>query len=104
MMMAALFDPEPIQWERRGDPHLWREMRDRLAAVPCPATPEELQAVIEAEFLRITGSPISAAEPIFVPHFPQWRVGRAGQMVAPEFWRGTAVPLLASRLAHLPFR
>jgi len=30
-LVADLFDPEPEQWGLRGDPYLWREMKETFA-------------------------------------------------------------------------
>jgi hypothetical protein len=46
----------------RGDPHLWRDMAERLSTIPCPATADELQAIIESLYEQLTGHPLSHTE------------------------------------------
>ena len=98
--VAALFQPEPTSWGLRGDPYLWREMKERLASVPWPRTAEEVAATVAAEFERLTGHPISHPEMIYVERHSHG--GMSSGMVWPEFWRDTAIPLLQRRYAEHP--
>jgi hypothetical protein len=36
--MADLFEPEPGRWGLRGDPHLWRALRDYVGDQDIPAS------------------------------------------------------------------
>jgi hypothetical protein len=94
--VAALFQNEPQRWGLRGDPYLWREMRQHLEGVACPATPECLTSVIEEAFKELTGFPLSHASPIYVEKYSHG--GMSSGYVQPKFWRETAVPLLRGRL------
>jgi hypothetical protein len=94
--VATLFRDEPQRWGLRGDPYLWREMRRHLEGVACPATPEGLISVIEEAFEKLTGFPLSHADPIYVEKYSHG--GMSSGYVNPKFWRETAVPLLQSRL------
>ena len=96
--MATLFVDEPRQWGLRGDPFLWREMRERLASVDQPDTPEQLRAVIETTFQELTGHPISHPGHIHVERYKG--VGMSNGWVVPEFWRETALPLLEQRFTE----
>jgi hypothetical protein len=95
--VAALFQDEPRQWGLRGDPYLWREMREHLEGVGCPATPERLASIIEEAFEELTGFPISHADPIYLEKYSHG--GMSSGYVNPKFWRETAVPLLQARLS-----
>ena len=94
--LASLFRDEPARWGFRGDPWLWREMRQRFERVECPATPEALAAVVEEAFRELTGFPIAHPDAIYVERFSHG--GMSSGHVAPAFWRDTALPLLQSRL------
>jgi hypothetical protein len=94
--VAELFRLRPERWGLRGDPYLWTEMERRFEGVPCPATPEELVALIEEAFQELTGHPLSSAEPLYVKQFAHG--GMSSGMVFPQFWRETAIPLLCERL------
>ena len=80
----------------RGDPYLWREMRQHFEGVGCPTTSEGLTSVIEEAFKELTGFPLSHADPIYVEKYSHG--GMSSGYVDPKFWRETAVPLLQSRL------
>lgn len=96
--ISTLFSPEPYRWGLRGDPHLWRDMRERLSVVACPATADELAAIVEAEFEALTGRPITHPEYIYLEKYSHG--GMTSGMVSPEWWRDTAIPLLRQRLAE----
>jgi hypothetical protein len=93
--ISALFQEEPVRWGLRGDPWLWREMRERFADTPTPATVDELVEAVERMFEQLAGHPLSHPEPIFVERFDHG--GMSGGMVAPEFWCNVAIPLLKRR-------
>lgn len=94
--VAALFRDEPQRWGLRGDPYLWREMRQHLEGVGCPATSEALTSVIGEAFEELTGFPLSHADPIYIEKYSHG--GMSSGYVNPRFWRETAVPLLQGRL------
>lgn len=93
--ISTLFAPEPHTWGLRGDPYLWREMRERLSAIPCPATADELAAIVESMFRQLTGHPVSYGEYIHLEKYSHG--GMSSGMVSPEYWRETAIPLLRQR-------
>lgn len=39
---SVLFDPEPETWGLRGDPYLWRALREYLADARLPRSADEL--------------------------------------------------------------
>ena len=96
--ISNLFVDEPRQWGLRGDPFLWREMRERLASADPPDTPEQLRVVIETTFEELTGYPVSHAGHIHVERYRSH--GMSSGMVDPRFWRETAIPLLQRRFAE----
>ena len=53
---STLFKPQPDQWGLRGDPFLWRAMERVLSKIPLPPTEDQLIALIEASFEKLTGS------------------------------------------------
>jgi hypothetical protein len=97
--IADLMREGPWQWGVRGDPHLWNDMRERLSAVPCPATADELAAVIEREFLALTGEPMSAPDYVRLDKYNHG--GMSGGLVSPKWWREKALPLLRERHAEM---
>lgn len=95
--VADLFAEEPPRWSLRGDPYLWREMRERFADVPLPATADALAALIQRIFEELTGEPITHPDFIFVERFAHG--GMSSGRVVPQFWRETVIPLLRERFA-----
>jgi hypothetical protein len=100
-LFSAIFKPEPLQWGLRGDPFLWRAMARALSSRPFPDTEKQLNTLIEAEFGRLTGSPlpgeksVSDADSIYVKRYA--RGGMSSGQISPHFWRVTALPLFRSR-------
>jgi hypothetical protein len=97
--ISTLFEPEPPQWGFRGDPHLWRDMAGRLSTVPCPATEDELQVIIERVYEQLTGHPLSHTGYIRLDQYDHG--GMSGGLIAPLWWRDKAIPLLRQRLMEL---
>ena len=54
--MSALFDPEPETWDLRGDPRLWRALREHLAGQAIPPSAGEVTSVLHAAFHELAGA------------------------------------------------
>lgn len=93
--IASLFDEQPVQWSLRGDPHLWREMREYFDDVPLPSSTDELVALIQQAFHTLTGHSISETEPFFTERYNTG--GMSSGMLLPTFWREKIVPMLVGR-------
>jgi hypothetical protein len=94
---GRLFEEEPAQWGLRGDPYLWRKMREHFRSVPLPTTVEEFEHQLKLAFHELTGNPMSAQQSFFVAEFAHG--GMSSGQVCPEFWRDRAMPLLLNRYA-----
>jgi hypothetical protein len=76
-----------------------------LSKIPLPPTEDQLIALIEASFEKLTGSVlptekfISDADSIFVKRYA--RGGMSSGHISLLFWRCTAIPLLRSRYKML---
>lgn len=98
--MTALFDPEPVQWGLRGDPHVWRRMRDLMAEGTEPATVEEGVRLLHEAFRQVVGVGLRDG----TPEDRMYRAdldfgGMSGGWVDLEAWRQRLMPLLEMRLA-----
>lgn len=93
--LSAVFNERPAQWGLRGDPYLWDEMKAALEDCVYPATEEELAALLGETYERLTGSPLSMQEPVYVERFSHG--GMSSGHIDPRFWAGTALPLLLTR-------
>ena len=95
--LSTLFENEPAQWGLRGDPYLWRDMKDAALSYPWPATDVELIAILEDMFAELTGESLEGDGPLFVKKFAHG--GMSSGQVSREFWRNSAFPLLLLRHA-----
>lgn len=93
--IADLFAEEPAQWGLRGDPYLWRAMREYFAAVPLPPRVSALEEKIAHAFLVLSGQPLSAPDNFYAPQFAHG--GMSSGYISPEYWRVRALPLLRKR-------
>jgi hypothetical protein len=93
--VSKLFDEQPVRWNLRGDPHLWREMRAHFEGVPLPSSTNELAAMIESTFHTLTGHHITEMEPFFTARYNTG--GMSSGYVLPKFWREEIIPLLLER-------
>lgn len=98
--LATLFEAEPMRWGLRGDPWLWRDMKERFAGVPCPDTGDALAAAVGTTFEQLTGRPLSHPEHFYLEKYSHG--GMSSGMVSPQWWRDTGIPLLLRRHAELP--
>jgi hypothetical protein len=93
--IGELLEPEPRQWGLRGDPYLWRDMRDHLSKTPLPETVDALRDELEKAFLLLSGRAISTADDFRVERFAHG--GMSSGFICAAFWRERALPLLTER-------
>lgn len=99
--MAVLFAPEPDRWGLRGDPHLWRAMRDRLSPAEVPPSSDEATALLRATFDELTALDRAEAEASAVYREQYAHGGMSSGMIHLDTWRTTLLPLLAERARAL---
>ncbi len=97
MKVSEIFEEEPIQWGLRGDPFLWRELKERFKDTDMPETQEQLKDLIEKEYETSTGHPITHEKMFGVERFRSQGMSSGG--ISPEFWVSSGIPLLVSRYA-----
>jgi molybdenum cofactor cytidylyltransferase len=90
--LSTIFQEQPARWGLRGDPHLWSEMKERLAEHTFPSTEEQFVALIEQTYEALTGAPLARREPTFIERFSHG--GMSSGYVSPQFWADTALPML----------
>jgi hypothetical protein len=95
--MGDLFEPLPMRWGLRGDPHLWKAMRQRFADVPYPANQWALLDAVRAAFEELTGVGLAAN----IGHIPieAYRIGSgiSDGVVDGDWWHTVAQALLLDR-------
>jgi predicted kinase len=95
--MAVLFDPEPRTWGLRGDPHLWRALREHLSGVGIPPSADAVPGLLRAAFRELTGVDL-ASDPASSVCLAQYaHGGMSSGMISLDTWRQRLMPLLAER-------
>lgn len=99
--LAELFDPEPPEWGLRGDPWVWRALRDQLAGTCLPPSPGEVASMLYAAFDRIVAVDlVGAVEPsVYREEFAHG--GQSSGCVSLDVWRDRLMPLLVERAVAL---
>ncbi|MFD3943748.1 hypothetical protein [Streptomyces sp. NPDC058579] len=99
--MASFFDPEPERWGLRGDPHVWRALRDELSGTDVPASLGEAVELLRVTFSELVGVDLAGdpASSVYRKSFAHG--GMSSGMVSLDTWRESLMPLLASRVRTL---
>ena len=98
MTIAELFHPEPEQWGLRGDPYLWREMKNAFADTPMPESGEEFRVKFESAFLDFVGVPLDDREHHYVERYSHG--GMSSGQICFDFWSKHATSILTLRFAN----
>lgn len=89
------FDERPHQWGLRGDPYLWEELEKSLMNLFPAKSTDEFILLLESEFLRMVGVPISHNEDVYVEKFAHG--GMSSGYVCLSFWRNIGFPKLKQK-------
>ena len=93
--VGELFDSEPIQWGFRGDPYLWRELREKLRTTELPSEEAQFRRLLENAFWEATGEALSFCDFIIIERFAHGGMSSGG--INGEFWRQKGFPLVIER-------
>ena len=97
--LAFVFQPPPPRWGLRGDPYLWQELAQALAARPLPSSPAAIDALLASCYLALVGEAPGAGRRTFVPRYAHG--GMSSGYVDADFWLVQGLPLLKRRLLAL---
>jgi hypothetical protein len=94
---ADLFDPEPEQWGLRGDPWVWRALRDHLGESYLPPSVGEVESMLYTAFNRVVAVDLATetAPSIYREEFAHG--GMSSGQIHLETWRVVLLPLLLDR-------
>jgi hypothetical protein len=95
MKIFEIFENEPIQWGLRGDPYLWREMKEHLREVEMPESMNKLKVILEKTYEELTNHPLSFQDDFIVERFKHGGMSSGG--ISPRFWINKGIPLLLKR-------
>jgi hypothetical protein len=94
---ADLFDPEPEQWGLRGDPWVWRALRDHLGESYLPPSVGEVESMLYTAFNRVVAVDLATetAPSVYREEFAHG--GMSSGQIHLETWRVVLLPLLLDR-------
>ncbi len=95
--MASLFDPEPGTWGLRGDPHLWRALREHLSGIDIPASAAGVTSLLHVAFRELTGLDLASGTETSAYRAQYARGGMSSGMIDLSIWRDRLIPTLAER-------
>ena len=100
MKLSVIFKERPEQWGFRGDPYFWDHL-NKLAENREIITPDELEEWIKAEYLSVSGKPLTDEYGDFavVEEFAHGGMSSGG--VDNLWWVEKGIPLLKRRLTAL---
>ena len=101
---SSLFETEPTKWGLRGDPYMWRHLKEQFSQTPLPDSADALEKLLkdafystiytESEQERQGSIPLSH-EHFFIKRFAQG--GMSSGRVDAQFWETEAIPMLIER-------
>jgi len=100
--VSKYFDPEPIQWGLRGDPHLWRDMKQKSAKTYIPMTGNEFEKLLYKLFKELTGEVPQKGKNIYVKKYES--IGMSKGMISSDFWLDKGFSLLIQRYIECELR
>ncbi len=94
--LGDLMAEEPAAWGLRGDPLLWRALRDRLAAEVVPGDGHQVALLLGEGFREVVGVEVDdARESVYVSGLAGGGMS-SGQVHLPT-WRERLIPLVVER-------
>jgi molybdenum cofactor cytidylyltransferase len=93
--VSKYFDPEPIQWGLRGDPHLWRDMKLKTESTNIPKTVSELERILHELFKELVGEAPHKGKSIYVKKYET--LGMSKGMISSDFWLDKGFSLIIQR-------
>ena len=100
--VSKYFDPEPIQWGLRGDPHFWRDMKLKTARKNIPTTGNEFEKLLHKLFKELTGEAPQKGKNIYVKKYET--IGMSKGVISSDFWLDTGFSLLIQRYIERELR
>ena len=97
--MSELFDPEPPQWGLRGDPFVWRSLREQFSGTYLPPSAGEVESMLYAAFNRLVAVDLATEleSSVYRAEFCYDDDGASSGYVSMEIWRAVLMPLLVER-------
>jgi hypothetical protein len=100
--VSKYFEPEPLQWGLRGDPHLWRDMKQKTATTNIPTTGPEFKKLLYKLFKELTGQEPAYGKFIHVEKYRD--IGMSSGVVCSDYWLDKGFSLLIQRYIEAELR
>ncbi len=97
--VASLFDAEPYGYGLRGDPFLWKELKERFEKTNLPKNEIDLLEMITEQVIQCTGQPLQKDKNFFIEKYN--RGGMSSGTICSDFWLNKAIPLLIGRFRQI---
>ena len=99
--MAGIFDPEPETWGLRGDPYLWRALRQYLSETDLPASADGAVSLLYVAFGKLAGVDLvnDTASSVHLAQYAHG--GMSSGMISLDAWRQRLMPILVERARTL---
>lgn len=100
-LVNQLFDQEPHTWGLRGDPYMWKELKQSFIGLKKNLSQEEFEAAVEHHFNEIIENrgKKTSAEIVWFESFPQG--GMSGGSISLTWWRENGLPLIKEKYKGL---
>ena len=95
--VSDLFEPEPEQWGLRGDPYVWRALRDHLGSSYLPPSVGEVESMLYTAFNRLVAVDLATETSPAVYREEFAHGGMSSGQVHLDTWRAVLLPLLLDR-------
>jgi len=100
--VSKYFYPEPIQWGLRGDPYLWKDMKQKTESTNIPITANELEKLLHKLFKELVGEVPQKGNVIHVKKYET--VGMSKGMISSDFWLEKGFALIIQRYIESELR
>lgn len=100
MKLSTIFEEKPARWGLRGDPYFWDYLKERAENMDMMC-PDELEAWIKAEYVSLSGKPLTDQYMDFAKIKQFAHGGMSSGGVNNRWWVEKGIPLLKSRLTAL---
>lgn len=94
--ISELFSVEPETWGLRGDPYLWKYLKDRLSTTVVPENESELKALLINDIEEVIHAELTDHSETYVEDFAHG--GMSSGYVSGQFWLKRGIPMLCERL------
>lgn len=94
--LSLIFKREPWQWGLRGDPYLWREIKNVCVSKSLDIDDFGITKFVYEYIESVTGQPLTCDVMAYVKRFAHGGMSSGG--VSGEFWISRGIPLLIENL------